>query len=410
MHTLSNLSRHKRLHFSVPLLAIIIAVINLTACSDQTGAQGGGQQAMPVSVVPAVQRSVVDTELFSGRIEAAEFVEIRPRVAGAIDTVHFKDGAIVGRGQLLYTIDRRPFEAEVLRATAQLAAARTRSELANAELARAESLLKSKAISKQEVDQISATARTSAADLQAAEAALRLARLNLSYTTIHAPIAGRLSRTAITVGNLVNDQTVLTTIVSNSLVYSYFDVSEQTFLRIRALNGKTPVVRMGLANEDGFPHTGKLDFVDNRINTQTGSIRVRASFDNREGRFVPGLSARISMETSDSYTATLIPERAIGTDQDRKVVTVVGNDGLPQLRVVRQGTLKNGMRVVLGDAIKPGENVVVEGLQRIVPGVPVKPEVLKVDESGLPVLPAAGRGTNPSEPPSGPAKTPAAAN
>lgn len=411
MHMLFTSSRHVRQQLSVPLVAaIVISTLCLAACTGQTGAERGAPQAMPVSVAPAVQRNVIDTEMFSGRIEAAEFVEIRPRVAGSIDTVHFRDGAIVAKGQLLYTIDKRPFEAEVLRASAQLAAARTRSELASSELTRAETLLKSKAISKQEVDQLAAGARTSAADLEAAEAALRLARLNLSYTSVFSPISGRISRSAITAGNLVNDQAVLTTIASNSIVYSYFDISEQTFLRIRSLKGKAPVVRMGLANEEGYPHTGTLDFVDNRINTQTGSIRVRASFDNRQGRFVPGLSARISMETSDPYTATLVPERAIGTDQDRKVVTVVGKDGLPQLRVVRQGTLKNGMRVVLGDAVKPGESVVVEGLQRIMPGVPVKPEVLKVDESGLPISSPAGRGTTPSRSSSEPAQAPEATN
>jgi multidrug efflux system membrane fusion protein len=144
---------------------------------------------------------------------------------------------------------------------------------------------------------------------------------------------------------------------------------------------------MGLANESGYPHQGTLDFVDNRLNPQTGAIRLRASFDNRDGRFVPGLAARLTMTTSAPYQATLVPERAIGTDQNRKTVVVVGADGQPQFRVVQLGPLQNGMRVVLGDAVKPGENVVVEGLQRIMPGVPVQPQVLKVDEKGMPVFP-----------------------
>ncbi|OSZ65871.1 efflux RND transporter periplasmic adaptor subunit [Hydrogenophaga sp. IBVHS2] len=370
----------------------------LAACGGRADAQGGPPPAMPVSVAPAVQRTVSDIETFSGRIEAAEFVELRPRVAGTVDKVHFTDGATVARGQLLFTIDPRPFEAEVARAAAQVAAARARAELASAELARAEKLLQNKAISKQEADQLAASNRTSAADIEAAEAALKVARLNLSHTAVRAPIAGRISRASVTAGNLVNEQVVLTTIAASNRVHAYFDGSEQTFLRVRAAGAKPPVVRMGLANESGYPHQGQLDFVDNRLNPQTGAIRLRASFDNKDGRFVPGLAARISMTTSAPYTATLVPERAVGTDQDRKVVVVVGQDGQPQFRVVRLGSLQDGMRVVLGDAVKPGENVVVEGLQRIMPGVPVQPQVLKVDERGMPVFPAAGAPGAPAAP------------
>lgn len=368
----------------------------LSACGGRADAQGGPPPAMPVSVAPAVQRTVTDVETFSGRIEAAEFVELRPRVAGTVDKVHFTDGATVARGQLLFSIDPRPFEAEVARAASQVAAARARAELATAELARAEKLLQSKAISKQEADQLAAGTRTSNADIEAAEAALKVARLNLSHAAVRAPIAGRVSRAAVTAGNLVNEQVVLTTIAASSKVHAYFDGSEQTFLRVRAAGAKPPVVRLGLANEAGYPHQGQLDFVDNRLNPQTGAIRLRASFDNKDGRFVPGLAARISMTTSAPYTATLVPERAVGTDQDRKVVVVVGQDGQPQFRAVRLGSLQDGMRVVLGDGVKPGENVVVEGLQRIMPGMPVQPQVLKVDERGMPVFPAAGQPAAPA--------------
>ncbi|GAP34065.1 efflux RND transporter periplasmic adaptor subunit [Piscinibacter sakaiensis] len=377
----------------VPALVVLLSLASavlLSACSGRADAQGGPPPAMPVSVAPAVQRSVTDLETFSGRIEAAEFVEVRPRVAGTIDKVHFTDGASLARGQLLFTIDPRPFEAEVARASAQLAAARARRELADAELVRAEKLLQNKAIARQEAEQLAAGARTSAADIEAAEAALKVARLNLSHTAVRAPIAGRASRAAVTAGNLVNEQVALTTIAAIGRVHAYFDGSEQTLLRVRAAGGQPPVVRLGLADESGYPHQGRLDFIDNRLNPQTGAIRLRASFDNRDGRFVPGLSARISMGTSAPYTATLVPERAVGTDQDRKVVVVVGADGQPQFRAVRLGTLQDGMRVVLGDAVKPGEHVVVEGLQRIMPGVPVKPQVLKVDARGLPIFPAAG--------------------
>lgn len=359
----------------------------LQACGGPADAQGGPPPAMPVSVAPAVQRSVTDVETFSGRLEAAEFVELRPRVAGTIDKVHFTDGATVAAGALLFTIDPRPFEAEVARAESQVVAAKSRADLAQTEYARAQKLLDSRAVSRQEFDQLAAGARTSEADIKAAEAALRVARLNLAYTAVRAPIGGRLSRANVTAGNLVNEQVVLTTIAATNRVHAYFDGSEQTFLRVRAAGNAKPVVRLGLANEEGYPHQGTLDFVDNRLNPQTGAIRLRASFDNRDGRFVPGLAARLTMTTSAPYQATLVPERAIGTDQNRKTVVVVGQDGQPQFRVVQLGALQDGMRVVLGDAVKPGENVVVEGLQRIMPGVPVQPQVLKVDERGMPITP-----------------------
>jgi RND family efflux transporter MFP subunit len=359
----------------------------LQACGGPADAQGGPPPAMPVSVAPAVQRSVTDVETFSGRLEAAEFVELRPRVAGTIDKVHFTDGATVAAGALLFTIDPRPFEAEVARAESQVVAAKSRADLAQTEYARAQKLLDSRAVSRQEFDQLAAGARTSEADIKAAEAALRVARLNLAYTAVRAPIGGRLSRANVTAGNLVNEQVVLTSIAATNRVHAYFDGSEQTFLRVRAAGNAKPVVRMGLANEQGYPHQGTLDFVDNRLNPQTGAIRLRASFDNRDGRFVPGLAARLTMTTSAPYQATLVPERAIGTDQNRKTVVVVGADGQPQFRVVQLGALQDGMRVLLGDAVKPGENVVVEGLQRIMPGVPVQPQVLKVDERGLPITP-----------------------
>jgi len=366
---------------------VVASAIGLQACGRPADAQGGPPPAMPVSVAPAVQRAVTDLETFSGRLEAAEFVELRPRVGGTIEKVHFTDGASVAAGALLFTIDPRPFEAEVARAESQLVAAKSRAELAQTELTRAQKLLESRAVSRQEFDQLSAGARTSEADIKAAEAALRVARLNLAYTAVRAPIAGRLSRANVTAGNLVNEQVVLTTIAATNRVHAYFDGSEQTFLRVRAAGNAKPVVRMGLANESGYPHQGTLDFVDNRLNPQTGAIRLRASFDNRDGRFVPGLAARLTMTTSAPYQATLVPERAIGTDQNRKTVVVVGADGQPQFRVVQLGPLQDGMRVVLGDTVKPGENVVVEGLQRIMPGVPVQPQVLKVDEKGMPIFP-----------------------
>ena len=370
--------------------ALALLSLGLGGCSQSADAQGGPPQAPPVSAAPAVQRTVVDSEEFSGRLEATEYVELRPRVSGTIEKIHFSDGAFVQKGQQLFTIDPRPFEAEAARAQSQLAAAKARAELAQSELARARTLLDSQAISRQEFDQLTSGTRTSQADIQGAEAALRTARLNLEYTQVRAPIAGRASRANITVGNLVNEQSVLTSIAGVSKVYAYFDGSEQTYLRLRGDEkggDRAPKVKMGLANEQGFPHSGQVDFIDNRLNPQTGAIRMRATFDNAKGRFTPGLAARLRMEGSSAYDAVLVPDRAIGTDQTKKFVFVVGaGPGPAQFREVKPGTLIDGMRVVTGQ-LKAGELVVVDGLQRVIPGVPVAPQVLKVDANGMPIFP-----------------------
>ena len=359
----------------------------LAACSDPADAQGGPPPAAPVSVAPAVQRSIADSEEFSGRLEASEFVEVRPRVAGTLERAHFSDGALVKKGQLLFSIDARPFAAEVARAESQLAAAQSRAELAQSELVRAQKLLDAKAVSRQEFDQLGSGSRTAQADIRAAEAALRVARLNVEYAAVRAPINGRASRANVSAGNLVNEQVVLTSIAGVAKVYAYFDGSEQTYLRVKAANERAPAVRMGLANEAGHPHEGRVDFVDNRLNPQTGAIRMRASFDNTDGRFTPGLAVKLTMGTSAPYSAVMVPERAIGTDQTKKFVFVVGADGQPQFREVKLGALLEGMRVVGNGAVKPGENVIVDGLQRVIPGLPVAPQVLKVDAQGMPIFP-----------------------
>jgi membrane fusion protein, multidrug efflux system len=378
-----------RLHWA--LIGLLAGGAGLASCSG-ADAQGGPPPAASVSVSPAVQRTISDTEEFSGRIEATEFVELRPRVAGTVERVHFADGAFVTKGQALFTIDARPFQAELARAESQLVVAKARAELANAELARARKLLDANAASRQEFDQLSSGARTGDADMKAAEAQVRSARLNVEYATVRAPISGRASRASVTAGNLVNEQVVLTSIASVGKVYAYFDGSEQTYLRVKSSTERTPAVRLGLANESGYPHEGKVDFVDNRLNPQTGAIRMRAVFDNAKGQFTPGLAARMVLSTSTPYTAVLVPERAIGTDQTKKTVFVVGANGQPQFREVKLGPLLGGMRVVTNGSVKPGENVIVEGLQRVIPGMPVAPTVLKVDETGMPIFPTPAAG------------------
>jgi RND family efflux transporter MFP subunit len=366
--------------FYIERLALLGSVLVFVLLAAGCGAQADAQP----SVAPAVQRAVTDSEEFSGRLEAAEFVELRSRVAGVIERIHFEDGAFVSKGQLLFSIDPRPFEAEVARADSQRSAAVARAELATSELARANKLLELRAVSRQEFDQLSAGSRTTEADIRTAEAALRVAQLNLGYTQVRAPIAGRVSRANVTAGNLVNDQVVLTSIAGVARVHAYFEGSEQTYLRLRDARNRTPKVQMGLADEVGFPHEGRIDFVDNRLNPQTGAIRLRASFNNPNGEFTPGLAVKLTMPTSSPYQAVLVPERAIGTDQSKKFVFVVGADGQPQFREVKLGTLLEGMRVVQG-SVKPGEHVVVDGLQRIIPGMPVAPQLLAVDAKGMPI-------------------------
>ncbi len=361
-----------------------------------------------MSVAAAVERTVTDTEEFTGRLEAPRSVEIRPRIGGTIDKVHFKDGARVAQGALLFTIDPKPFQAELARAQAQLSAVRSRAELAKSELARAKKLLDAKAVSAQEYDQLTSGAATSGADIDAAEAAVRVAQLNLGYTSVRAPIAGQLSRANITEGNLVSEQNVLTTLVATQTVYAYFDGSEQTYLRLRK-GAAARTVKMALADDTGFPHTGQVDFVDNQLNPQTGSIRVRAVFDNPKGEFTPGLFARLRLSVGAPYPAVLTPERAINTDQNRKLVYVVGADNMPQPREVQLGTLMEGMRVVTS-GLKAGELVVVDGLQRVRPGAPVTPQKVETDERGMPIAPPpAGGPPGAAAAPAQPASAPASA-
>lgn len=363
--------------------AFLSAVCALTGCKPAQGA-GGPPPAPPVSVAPAVVRTVVETQEFTGRLEAPEMVEVRPRVSGVIEQVHFADGSRVARGTLLFTIDPRPYEAEALRAAAQLEAARTRDQLARAEWARAEKLAAEEAISRQEYEQLASAAGTAQADIRMAEAAVRVAQLNVGYTAVRAPIDGRVSRALITAGNLVTPQSVLTSLVATSRMHAYFDASEQAYLRLRRHGGEAARVRMGLADEEGYPRDGRLDFVDNRLNAQTGALRMRAVFDNARGDLSPGLFARLQMPGGPPRPAVLTPERAIGTDQDKKYVLVVGPDNLPQVREIKPGALIDGLRVVIS-GLQEGELVIVDGLQRVRPGMPVAPQKLDVDARGMPV-------------------------
>jgi RND family efflux transporter MFP subunit len=373
------------------LLAVLIAFL-LAACgAKDEGGQGGGPPA--VSVAPVVKRQVQEFDEFTGRLEAPDTVDVRSRVPGTLVGVHFREGQMVKKGDLLFTIDPRQYAAEVARAEAQVLTARTQSDLSKSEFARAEKLVAIRGVSQQEIDQLRSTQATAQANIKVYEAALTQARLNLEFTRITAPVSGRTSRANVTVGNLVNvGDAVLTTIVSSDKVYAYFDASEALYLKYTraAHDGSRPssrdapnVVNLGLANEEGFPHKGHMDFVDNRLNPATDTIRGRAVFDNKDGQFTPGLFARLQLVGSGNYTANVVTDRAITTDQTRKIVLVVGKNNIVEQREVKTGALIDRVRVVTG--VNEGELVIVDGLLRAFPGAPVTPQVLKVDDKGMPI-------------------------
>ena len=382
------------------LTPVLLAL--LAACGqkpDGAGGHGGPGGPPPVSVAPATQREVQEFDEFTARLEAPDTVDVRARVAGTVEAVRFKEGQVVRKGDPLFTIDARAFKAEVARAEAQVAAVKTQADLARADLARSEKLVAVNAVSQQEIDQLRSALRAAEANLKSAEAALVQAKLNVEYATITAPVAGRTSRANVTPGNLVGvGDPVLTTLVSSDKVYAYFDASEATYLKyMRAAKAPT-AVQMGLSNEQGFPHTGKLDFVDNRLNPATASIRARAVFDNKNGQFTPGLYARVKLGGSATYSGVVVPDRAITTDQTHKIVLIVGPNNIVQPRPVQPGALVDGMRVVQG--VKAGELVIVDGLLRAFPGAPVTPQVLKVDDKGMPIpAPQPGAAPAPAEAP-----------
>ncbi|HEX6827814.1 MAG TPA: efflux RND transporter periplasmic adaptor subunit [Burkholderiales bacterium] len=368
----------------------LLAAVFLGACS-----KAEPQMAPPpppaVSVAEVIGRDVAEWDEFSGRLEAVERVDIRPRVNGYLQAIHFKQGAEVKKGELLFTIDPRPYQAELARAEAALAGARTRADLARTELARSERLLADNAIARREYDERVAARGDTDASIRAAEAAVQSARLNMEFTQVRSPIAGRVSKEEVTVGNLVvgdgPSPTLLTSVVSQDPIYVSFEGDEQVYLKYGAMarTGERPSSRraanpvyMGLANEAGFPHQGHMEFVDNRLDPQTGTIRARAVFDNRNGLFTPGLFARIKLIGSGTYPAVLIDDKAVGTDQSKKFVLVLGPENKVGYRPVKLGPMVDGLRVVK-EGLKPGELIVVNGLQRVKPGDPVTPQTVPME-------------------------------
>lgn len=364
-----------------------LAAIGLTGCDEATGkpAEAPAAGGPPISAAVVVQKAVTETQEFSGRLEAVERVEIRSRVSGFITAVNFKPGSEVKQGDVLFVIDPRPYQAEKDRAEAAAGSARAKADLAKLELVRAEKLLADKAIAQREYDEKASGLKELDANARAAQAQYEAAKLNLSYTQVRAPINGRVSKAEITLGNLVDASAVLTSVVSTDRIYASFDGDEDTYLRVGAMSHKgLPVtVKVGLANESGFPHEGKLEFVDNQLDPQTGSVRMRATFANADRTLVPGLFARVQLDggaggNGGPSQAILINERAVGTDQNRKFVFVVGADSKAEYRPVKLGQTVDGMRVVR-EGLKPGEKIIVNGLQRVHPGAPVTAQVVAMD-------------------------------
>jgi RND family efflux transporter MFP subunit len=363
------------------LPAAILAV--LTACSPPKSATSQS----PPSVTVSLPRSatVTNWDEYPGHIEAVEIVELRPRVSGYLDSIHFADGAEVKAGELLFMIDPRPYQADLDRAQAGRQQAETRLELVRNDLRRAEGLKGTKAISDEEYDNRSKAVREAESALAAVRAAEASAKLNLDYTRITAPISGRIGRRLVTPGNLVQGNsgaTLLATLVSMDPMYCYFDVEESSFLKYRnfARSNRTAdrpdgglSCELALADEKGFAHRGRLDFFDNQVNPQTGTIRLRAVFDNADRALIPGMFANLRVLAGPPVQALLVPEVAISSDQGYKFVYVVNQTNRVETRSIQVGRTYGAMRAVL-TGLKPDEQVVVNGLLTLRPGVQVQPQ------------------------------------
>jgi RND family efflux transporter MFP subunit len=367
---------------------IFAGLILLLASCKQEGAPTPPPPKVTVS--QPVVRELIEWDEYTGRLEAVESVEVRARVSGYLESIHFKDGQIVKKGDLLFVIDPRPYQAELDQTEAELKLAKARLKLAQDNLARAKKLLSARAISEEEADTRSSDERVARATVEQAEAAIEAAILNVEFTHVTAPISGRISRKLVTEGNLINGGTggtLLTTIVSLDPIYCYAEADEQSFLKYTRLaqEGKRPSSRevrnpayLALADETGFPHKGYVDFVDNQLDPNTGTIRGRGIFPNPDLTLTPGLFARIRIPGSGQYEAILIPDEAIGSDQSQRFVMIVNNQNTTEYRKVVLGPIVNGLRIIR-EGVKPQDWVIVKGVQRVVkPGVKVDPQREKI--------------------------------
>lgn len=366
--------------FRWPLLPLIAgSALALSACS---GSKGPPAPPPPqVTVAVPLQRDVVDWDEYVGRFEAIQDVELRPRVSGTIDRVLFSNGQRVSAGQPLFTIDPRPYAATLAQTQAQVAKANAALVNARSELARADKLLAAQAISKEEYETKQATVRSAAADLAAAQANVNNARLNLGFTTVRSPITGLVSDRRVSKGNFAQEgTTVLTRVVSTDPIWFSFEGAESFYLKYlrqdregeRGSSRNTPnPVQVQLADESGFRWRGRMEFVDNAIDTNSGTIRAHAVIPNPKGFLTPGMFGRARLLGSGTYHAMLVPDEAIITDQTRKLVYVVGKDGKAAPRPVETGPQVEGLRVIK-TGLAPTDQVVIEGITNLQPGSPVK--------------------------------------
>jgi multidrug efflux system membrane fusion protein len=354
----------------------------LSGCGrSQASAPAAAAASAPpqITVAQVIARPLHHWEELTGTLQAVNVVAVHPRVSGYVDSVQFVEGTRVTREQLLFQIDPRPFQLEVDRLNAELTRAQSKLEFANAGRARAERLFAQNAIAREEYEQLTSAQTEAEADVASIHAQLGTARLNLEFTHVRSPIDGRVSRAIITRGNLVSSTDVLTNVVSDDPIYAYFDTDEATYLKFAKQDAaaRSPVY-LGLAGESGYPHEGKLDFLDNQVDPRSGTIRARAIFDNKDGRFTPGLFGRIKLVSRDSYDAILIDDRAIGTDLGKKYVLVLKSDDSLEYRLVDLGPDIEGLRVVT-QGLQPNDVIVVNGLQHVMPGIKVQASRVSMD-------------------------------
>jgi RND family efflux transporter MFP subunit len=368
-------------------LLLLFALPIVVGC-ERTQAQSGAPAAPPppeVMVSVPVTQEVTDYEDFPGRLEAVNSIDPRARVTGYLEKANFREGDDVKKGDVLFEIDPRPYQAEVNRARANLVLAQAHLDRLNADLRRGQNLLPKGGISREEFDKMAGDRAEASAAVGVAQAALDLAELNLGFTKVRAPISGRISRRFIDPGNLVKaDETILTSIVSLDPIYAYFDLDERNTLRAQRLirdkkinwckDAGLPVL-LGLPDEDGFSQQGTINFTDNRIDPDTGTWRLRGLFANKDHLLSPGLFVRMRLPVGDPFSALLIAEQALGTDQGQKYVYVVDDTSKVNYRAVKAGKLHNGLRVI-SEGLAPGEKIVVRGLQRIRPGIEVNAQLV----------------------------------